>query len=133
MTTRTASLLFLFVIGFLLSGVLLAAVQPAAFRFDASTPWLVPAIAVLCYTITLFAGRGYILPHDMADSVMHALATVAALVTLTMGVGLAGVWMARAVIDGVPGVLVLALWFGALWIGVDALHRSRRQRRLPLL
>jgi hypothetical protein len=85
MTTRTFALLLLFVLALGLSAVLVAAIQPMAVRFDASTPWVVPLAAIVCYSATFFAGRHYILPFAVSHSAVRALATLVAVTVVSMG------------------------------------------------
>jgi hypothetical protein len=122
MTTRTFALLLLFVLALGLSAVLVAAIQPMAVRFDASTPWVVPLAAIVCYSATFFAGRHYILPFAVSHSAVRALATLVAVTVVSMGLAYGLVRLTRMVVVGVPGVVALLIWFGALWLAVAAVH-----------
>jgi hypothetical protein len=132
MTIRTASLLMLFVVAFGASAVLLAAIQPMAMRLDVSTPWLAPAIAVVCYSATLFWGRRYILPYQIAISAPQAWMTLVVLTVGSMALVYGVVWLARRYVVVIPGAAVAALWFTALWVAVQALHRTTRPSRMPV-
>ena len=124
MTARTLSLFLLFVIALGVSAVLVAAVQPMAVQFDASTPWSVPMIALVCYSVTLFAGRRHILPGWMSDAAGPAFAALIVITVGSMGLAYGLVRLAHTLIGAVPAGVALLIWFGTLWLGVGAAHRA---------
>jgi hypothetical protein len=128
MTIRTLSLLLLFVIAFGISAVLAAAVQPLAVRFGASTPWVIPVSAIVCYSATLFLGRRFILPLAFAHSPARALVMLIAVTGASMGLAYGLVWGMQMLVGGLPAVAGLAVWFGALWTALTVLELSARRR-----
>lgn len=130
MTNRTASLLLLFVVAWLLTALMMAMVLSLLVRADMPSPWVMPASALLCFTGTLFVGRHAILPADIAGSRVRAWLTL----SMIVGVGIAGVslilWLVTAVGVRVRSGVTIALGFAGLWLAVRALHRG--SWRLPL-
>lgn len=133
MSSRTLSLLLLFVIGLALTGLALAATVAAG--AVVAGPWLVPFTAVICFTATLFAGRRFILPAGMAARTGSALGRILLVVAGSMTAAFGLMWLVqRAVGQPVPGPIPgVVVWFVALWLAVTALHRggSRHAPRLP--
>jgi hypothetical protein len=133
MSTRTFSLLMLFLIALAVSALLVAMLQPLALRLELSTPWLVPLVGVLSYSATFFLGRRYILPGQIAHAPALAIGTVVLLTTLSLVLVWVIISLIQALGGGIPGGLALILWFVALWVAVGALHRTSRHQQLPLL
>ena len=124
MPIRATSFLLLWVMALGISAVAVAAVQPAAVATDLSSPWMVPLLAGLCYSVTFFLGRHYILPHRVARSSAQAGISVISVIGLSMALVYAIVWALRSSVGGMPGAAVLLLWFAVLWFALRVLDRS---------
>ena len=131
MSIRTASLLFLFVSALLIAGPLAGLMLRLADGSGAAGPWLALALAASCVSLTMFLGRKYILPIEMADSSM-ALPVVVLAAGATLAVALVAAWILWTLIGPrLPyGATRLGMWFAGLWLVVDTLHRGREQGRL---
>jgi hypothetical protein len=133
MTTRTLTLLMLSL--FALAAT--AALQPLAFRLNIESRWSLVGLGVLCMTLTLFAGRRYLLPRGMAESSGRALAVTLALVVGSLTVAALVAAIARMLIGttlssvtsvGVLWVIALCLAFGRV---SRASQRARETIWLP--
>jgi hypothetical protein len=136
MTNRTVSLLLLFVIGFLISGVVSALAISLAARAELPTRiWIVPLILFVTYVTVFFSGRQYILPHEIASSSVRALLVIAGWIGTTMLLVGAAVWAIRGTPLGVflsAGTMTLAWFLLLLGSGVALANRAaRRDRALP--
>ena len=133
MTTRTASLLFLFVAAVILTGPVMGLVLRSLEGFDIAGMWLGVVVVVLSVSVVLFAGRRYILPMALTQS-RTAFAVIALISAVTFSVALASAWLLQAVIGPrLPyGPVRGAIWFAGLWFAVDALHRREAARRYRL-
>jgi hypothetical protein len=130
MTPRTVSLLLLSVAALAMSALSVGALQRFALGGTLASPWMVPIMAALCYTATLFAGRRYILPRDLAASVGPSILLVAAMTSASLLFVYGVVWTTGRWVGGVPSGVVLALWFFALWSALGTLHRMVGKSRL---
>lgn len=121
MTSRTASLLMLFVAALIATGVLLAVTVRVLEGSSASGPWLAPFIAVTCQATTLYLGRRFILPYRMAVSAARSAVTIVAMVASTMAIAAGVGWVVERTIGWVIAspVFTLALWFVLLWGAVS--------------
>jgi hypothetical protein len=131
MTTRTASLLFLFLAAvgatFVLAGLGLAALA----RLDTGGPWVIPAAAWICGSGMFFLGRRYILPHGLARSTSLAAVTSLLLTAATLATVAGAAWAFRRAGAQLAVPWMLALWFVTLWVGIaviDSYHRGRYVR-----
>ena len=113
MRTRTASLLMLFVVALLATGVLLALAVRALDGTTWSGPWLAPIIAAACQVVTLFAGRRFILSPVAAASPLRVAITLSLIVAGTMVIAAGVVWTVERTIGWIleTPALILALWF----------------------
>jgi hypothetical protein len=121
MSTRTASLLMLFIAALMATGVVVAVGVAALHGSGAAGPWLVPVVAVVCHTTILFLGRHHILPVALAASLRRAAATVFAMVVVTLAVAWGGIWLLQWLIGRalVPATLTVLVWFVLLWLAVQ--------------
>jgi hypothetical protein len=121
MTNRTASLLLLFLVALLATGILLALAVRLLEGTAASGPWLAPLIAWVCQVIALYGGRRFILSRAVAASPGRSALTIILLVGGTMAVAGAVGWLVARTIGGrvVPPAFMLALWFVLLWAAVS--------------
>ena len=125
MTNRTASLLLLFVMSLIVTGVLLAltiaAMDRAALDMGvASGPWLAPIAAVVCQTSIFYVGRHHILPHALAAASARAAVVLIVVVTITMTLAVGSVWLLQQGVGGRFEVrsVALPIWFALLWFAV---------------
>ena len=120
MTNRTASLLMLFVAALIATGVSMAIAVSALEPTGVSGPWLVPAIAVLCYTTALYLGRHHILPRSLAESPARSVVTLGVMVVVTLSAAVVGARAAQWAIgrEVATPALTLTLWFVLLWLAV---------------
>jgi hypothetical protein len=117
----------LFVAALIASGTLMAIAVTAVEQRVASSAWLAPAVAALCYTTTFYFGRRYILPLGIAESSARSAITLLAMVVLTMAAALGAVWLMRLFAGRLVGgaALTLTVWFVLLWLAVHWHHRWR--------
>lgn len=134
MTSRTASLLLMFVAAIGMAGLLLAMVTRVVEGTAVTGMWLWPLIASLCLSAVLFAGRHYVLPPTIARSPARSAVAIVFAVTLTMAVAVFAVWgVVGAVAETAsPRVtrpmVLLSVWFGLLWVAFSRMARRSADR-----
>jgi len=130
MTPRTVSLLLLSVAALAMSALIVGALQRLALGSTMASPWMMPILALLCYSVTFFLGRRYLLPFEIAEMPGAAILLLTGMTFASLGFVYGVVLAARRFVDGLPGGVVLALWFLALWTCLSAVHHVVHKRRV---
>jgi hypothetical protein len=129
MTSRTASLFFLFLAAVGSTSVLGGLGVAVLARMDAAGPWVIPAAAWICSSATFFLGRRYILPQGLARATTRAAFTSLLLTAVTLGTVAVAAWAFHRVGAQLAVPWMLGVWFVTLWIGVaviDSHHRAQQ-------
>jgi hypothetical protein len=134
MTSRTASLLLMFVAALAAAGLVLALVSRVGEGSALVGAWLLPVIAALCLSVVLFVGRHYVLPPVIARSPVRAAVVIVGAVTITMTMAVVAVWGVVGTVAGIAAqratgpLLLLSVWFGLLWAAFTRMARATAGR-----
>ena len=134
MTSRTASLLLMFVAALGAAGVVLALVSRVVEGSAVVGMWLLPGVAALCLSVVLFVGRHYVLAPVVARAPVRAAVAIVGAVTITMTMAVVAVWGIVGTVTGIAAqratgpLVLLSVWFGLLWVAFTRMARRTAGR-----
>ena len=132
MTHKTVALLLLFAAALLVTGMVLTGIITIVDGTVVSGPWLPVAIAVVCQTVVLFAGRRHILPKAAAERSWHVAWVLVTSVGGTLLGALVAAWTMRWFAGedvNMPSV-TLPLWLALLWWTIHRQQHRESVRRV---
>ena len=134
MTTRTVSVVFLFVAAMLTAGLSMALALAIGARAEWSLEsWLLPLVLFVSFVTIFFLGRAAVLPAQVADSPAKSLGILSAWMAATLLVSIAITWAIGPFLQSIGvGSGALYVLFACLLLSTGVLDRvlERRRRRI---